>query len=153
MHSTLKSALLSVTWLLAAGGALASERGTADEAVAMVKRAEAYVKANGRDKALAEFSNPQGSFKDRDQYVMVYDRAGVCLAHGANAKLIGKILIELKDADGKLMLKSFVETAYGPAGKGWVDYKWPNPLSKAIEQKSTYVEKYDDMIIGVGIYK
>ena len=133
--------------------AFAGERGSADEAVALVKKAEAFYKANGKDKALAEFSSPQGSFKDRDLYVMVYDKTGTNLAHGANAKLIGRNLIDLKDADGKPIVKSFVDLAFAGAGKGWVEYKWPNPVSKTVEEKSTYIERHDDVLIGVGIYK
>ena len=38
----------------------AAERSSADEAVAMVKRAVAYYKKNGREKALAEYNNPAG---------------------------------------------------------------------------------------------
>lgn len=140
--------------MCAVGGmALAAERGTADEATAMVKKAVAYYKAQGREKAFAEISNPQGMFKDRDLYIMLYDKTGTCLAHGANPKLIGKSLIELKDPDGKLIVKGLVDTAFGGSGRGWVDYKWPNPVTKAVEQKSTYVENVDGVLIGVGIYK
>jgi cytochrome c len=132
--------------------AVGAERGTSDEAVALVKKAIAYLKANGKDKAFAEFSNPSGQFKDRDLYIMVYDMSGNNKAHGANAKLIGKNLSEIKDADGKYIVKSFIEVA-GSKGTGWVDYKWPNPVSSAVEPKSTYVEKYDDILLGCGIYK
>ena len=38
-------------------------------------------------------------------------------------------------------------------GKQWVDYRWPNATTKAVEPKSTYVEKVGDVLIGVGIYK
>jgi signal transduction histidine kinase len=38
-------------------------------------------------------------------------------------------------------------------GKGWVDFKWPNPVTKAVESKSGYVERVDDFLIGSGIYK
>lgn len=132
--------------------ASATERGTADEAVKLVKKAIAYIKANGKEKAFAEFSNPNGQFKDRDLYIMVYDMQGNNKAHGANAKLIGKNLSEIKDADGKYIVKSFIETATGK-GIGWVDYKWPNPVSNVVESKSTYVEKYDDILLGCGVYK
>lgn len=76
--------------------AYAAEKGTADEAVAPVKKAVAYLSANG---------------------------------------------------------KEFIKTANSKTGKGWVDYKWPNPLSKALEAKSSYVEKAGEVIIGCGIYK
>jgi signal transduction histidine kinase len=136
------------------GMALASERATADEAVAMVKRAVAYYKAaKDKEKALAEFSNQQGTFRDRDLYVMAYDKKGNCMAHGANAKLIGRNLIELKDADGIFIVKGLVDTGFAANGRGWVDYRWPNPVTKVVEPKTTYVELADDVVIGVGVYK
>lgn len=132
--------------------ATAAEKGTADEAIAMVKKGVALIKAQGQEKALAEFNNPKGAFVDRDLYVMCYDMSGNNKCHGSNPKLIGKNLLEIKDADGTFIVKSFIETAT-KSGKGWVDYKWPNAITKAIEPKSTYVEKVGDILIGVGIYK
>ncbi len=152
MNKMIKFASAALVAMAMQGQAIAGDTGSPAEAMAMVKKAGEYLKANGKEKAFAEFSNPKGSFKDRDLYIMVYDMNGVNRAHGANPKLIGKDLIELKDADGTYIVKSFVETAKGK-GKGWVDYKWPNPVSKAIESKSTYVEKHDDVLIGAGIYK
>jgi cytochrome c len=132
--------------------AMAGDRGTPAEATAMVKKAIEYMKTNGRDKAYAEFNNPKGSFRDRDLYIFVYDMKGTTLAHGTNPKLLGKNLMELKDADGTYIVKSFLEVG-NSKGKGWVDYKWPNPISKAIEPKTTYVEKYEDVVVGAGVYK
>ena len=40
-----------------------------------------------------------------------------------------------------------VEIANG-AGSGWVDYKWPNPQTNKIEDKSSYVEKMGDYFAG-----
>ncbi|HEY8606229.1 MAG TPA: cache domain-containing protein [Noviherbaspirillum sp.] len=125
---------------------------TAEEATAMVKRAVKYIKENGKDKALAEFNSPSGSFKKGDLYIFVTNVQGRMLANGANAKLIDKNLIDLKDADGKLFVKEYIDLA-GAKGGGWSDYKWVNPTTKAIELKSTYVEKVDDLVIGCGIYK
>lgn len=133
-------------------GASAANVGTADEAVAMVKKAAAYIAAHGKDKAFAEISKPSGQFKDRDLYIAVLDKAGLTLAHGGNAKLIGKSMIELKDVDDKPFIKAFLDVA-ATKGSGWVDYKWPNPVSKVIEMKSTYVEKAGDLVIICGIYK
>ena len=135
-----------------ATGALAADRATKDEAVAMVHKAGAHLKAVGKERALADFSSKSGGFVDRDLYLMVYDMAGNNLAHGANEKLIGKNLMGIKDVDGKEPIKEFVATAKA-SGKGWVDYKWPNPVTKAIEAKTTYIEKFDDIVIGAGVYK
>jgi cytochrome c len=151
MNTVFKSVAIGLASLAFSAVAMASDKGTADEAMAMVKKGVAFVKANGKEKAFAEFSNPKGPFVDRDLYVMVYDMEGNNKAHGSNPKLIGKNLLEIKDADGKFIVKGLIEMAQ--KGKGWFDYKWPNSVTKAVEAKSTYVEKVDDVLIGVGIYK
>jgi cytochrome c len=132
--------------------AFAAEKGSADEAIALVKKAVAYVKANGKEKALAEFNNPTGQFRDRDLYIVVHNTSGISLANGANPKLAGKNLLDLRDADGKLIVKGFIDVG-NAKGSGWVDYKWPNPVTKNLDAKSTYIEKTDDLLIGCGIYK
>ena len=153
MKKIFSAILLSLCTLAFSHGAVAaSDKGSAEEAIALVKKAAAYIKANGKEKAFAEFNNPSGSFKDRDLYIFAIDMNGVMSAHGVNPKLIGKNLAGLKDVDDKQFIKSFMDLA-GSKGKGWVDYKWPNPTTKVIEAKSTYIEKADDLVIGCGIYK
>lgn len=144
--------------LLAVGAtnaaAQASSKGTAAEATAMVDKAIAYIKKNGREKAFAEFNNPKGQFTDRDLYVVVYSMTGKVLSHGANAKMIGRDVIELRDVDGKFFVKERVEMmSKGPNAKGWQDYKFMNPVSRQIEPKSMFIQRYEDMIVGCGIYK
>ncbi|MES2049820.1 MAG: cache domain-containing protein [Pseudomonadota bacterium] len=142
------NALLPASLVLAA-----SERGNAEEAIALVKKGSAFLKANGLEQGYAAISDPKGQFVDRDLYLFVFDATGKTLAHGANAKLIGKSLIDLKDSDDKYFIKEFLELA-SKKGKGWVDYKWPHPITKTIEHKSTYIEKLENgTIIGCGIYK
>jgi hypothetical protein len=155
MHliSTLKSFLLaSVCTLVMSGGAWAGDAGTAAEAEAMVKKAVAYIKANGNEKAYEEFTHGK-SFKDRDLYIVVYDLEGKNLAQGANPKLVGKDLIGLKDPDGKPLIKMFVDLAK-EKGKGWVEgYKFLNPVSQKIEGKAMYLERLGNVLVGCGIYK
>jgi signal transduction histidine kinase len=145
-------ALLSLC-VAASAWAQKSEHGTADEAVAMVQQVIASMKANGREKTLAEVNNTaSGKFRDRDLYVTINDVTGKNLAHGVNPKMQGKDLIDLKDADGKYFMRERIELAK-TKGKGWQDYKFVNPVSKQIEPKSMYFEKYEDLIINCGIYK
>jgi len=125
---------------------------TAAEATAMVKKGVAFIKSNGRDKGYAEISNKGGQFNDRDLYLVVYGLDGVVRAHGANEKMIGKNLIELKDVDGKPFVKERVELAQSK-GTFWQDYKFTNPMSKKIEPKSMYCEKLDDVAVCGGIYR
>jgi cytochrome c len=128
------------------------KRGTSAEAEALVKKAVAYLKANGKDKAFAEFNDTKGKFVVGDLYVFVYDLNGKCVSHGSNAKMIGKDLIGLKDADGKSFVEERVQIAKSK-GSGWQNYKWNNPTTSKIEDKTAYIQKIDDLIIGCGAYK
>lgn len=155
MKKFFKVCTLCLFSLLLSAPVLAAERGSPDEAVALVKKAIAYLKEHGKEKAFAEFTRPSGDFADRDLYILAFSTNGdgIALAHGGNARLVGKSLLELRDVDGKYIVKEFVKTANDKTGKGWVDYKWPHPVSKAIEAKSTYIERIGDTAIACGIYK
>ena len=83
----------------------AAAKATKDEAIATVKKGVDFVKSNGKDKAYSEFSNKAGSFVKDDLYLVVYGLDGTVRAHGANGKMIGKNLIEMKDVDGKPYVK------------------------------------------------
>ena len=141
-----------ISILCFASVSIAAEFGTAAEAEAMVKKAVALIKSQGKDKAFAEISNPKGKFIDRDLYIFVYDTKGTCVAHGFNQKMIGVDLIDMKDPDGKLYVRERVEIAK-TKGKGWQDYKFTDPITKKIEPKTAYVERIGDLIVGCGIYK
>ena len=152
MRKLLIAVLINIVFAGYASLAGAGERGTAAEAEAMVKKAIAYMKMHGNQKAFAEFQNPKGQFVDRDLYVWVADLNGTTLAHGANPKLANKNLIEFKDVDGKYFVKERVELAKTKENF-WHDYKYFNPATKKIENKSAYVERTGDLIVGSGIYK
>jgi cytochrome c len=145
-------AVLSLSMALGWDPAAASDRGSRDEAVAMVKRVEALFQKDGPDVTFKAVTGQDRAFHDRDLYPFVYSLDGVCVAHGANPALVGKNLIDLKDQDGKFLIRELAATAKEP-GAGWVDYKWPNPTTKLIEAKSSYVERMGDYFVGVGIYQ
>ena len=131
----------------------AQERATADEAMSFVKKAVAHLKKHGKEQAFADFANTQNKqFHDRDLYIFVYDLKGVCVAHGNNPKMVGKDLSQMKDANGKTIIQDFIELV-NTKGSGWVEYSWPNPVTKNVELKSSYIVKVDDMLLGAGIYK
>ncbi|MBF0326368.1 cache domain-containing protein [Magnetospirillum moscoviense] len=133
--------------------ALAQEHGTADEAVALVKKAVAHYKSAGREKACAAFADPNGGFQVKDLYVFVQDTAGVVQCHGKNPAFAGKDMSGLKDSDGKTFIAEMNQVVKGK-GSGWVDYKWTNTQTKKIEPKSSYVETAGgDAYVGAGIYK
>lgn len=129
----------------------AVDKGTAPEAESLVKKAIVYYQKNGRDKALAEFSNTKGSFVDRDLYVTVYDMKGNCLAH-INQRMVGRNFIEVRDTDGVHFLADRLEAAK-TKDSGWQDYKYFNPVSKRVEPKSMYWQKSDGVVFAAGFYK
>lgn len=152
---------LAMSMALATGASLAAPPKPADkptgnvtpkEAEAMVKKGVAFIKANGKDKAYAEITSKQSQFTDRDLYLVVYRLDGTPLAHGANEKMVGRNLIDLKDIDGKEFVRERVELAKAKASF-WQDYKFTNPVSKKVEAKTMYCERLDDTAVCGGIYK
>jgi cytochrome c len=139
-------ALMGLPTYAADGGA------TAAEATAMVKKGIGFIKANGKEKGYAEITSKTGQFRDRDLYLVVYGLDGVVHAHGANEKMVGKNLIELKDVDGKAFVKERVDLARAK-GSFWQDYKFTNPETKKIEPKSMYCERLEETAVCGGIYK
>lgn len=144
--------LAFVLAVLLACPAVGAEFGTREEAVAMVKRVQQKFAAAGAEATFKAVTNTD-EFRDRDLYPFIYDLAGWNVAHGANAKMVGKLWISTKDQDGNYLIQDMVRIVSGP-GSGWVDYKWPNPLTHRIQDKSAYIEKLgDNYFVGVGIYK
>ena len=140
--------------MTSAGIALSKEkRGSAAEAEALVKKAATLIKAKGKEKAFAEINDPKGPFVDRDLYIAVYDLNGVVLAHGFNHKMIGKNLIDLKDPDGRAMVKERIDLAKTQNSFWQRDYKFVDPLTKTIKHKDMYVEKLGDILLTCGIFR
>jgi cytochrome c len=133
-------------------GAATGTHGTAPEAKALADRAAAYLTEVGPDKAFAAFDDKTGKFVNGDLYVFVRSMDGNTVAHGANKAMIGHTNLNLRDADGKLYNKEMIDLAQ-TKGTGWVDYRWVNPVDKKIEQKSSYIERVGDYVIGVGFYR
>jgi signal transduction histidine kinase len=139
--------------VFAAPAPAANEFGSKDEAVAMVKRVQVEFQKVGAEATFKAVSDKSvKEFHDRDLYPFIYDMTGKCVAHGARPALVGKTLIDLKDQDGKFLIREMVAMAKGP-GSGWIEYKWPNPLNNKIEDKLSYVEKMGVYFVGVGVYK
>ena len=148
-ETAIAGTLALALWALPAAAATDA---TKPEAVAMVKKGVAFIKANGAEKGYAEISNPKGAFVDRDLYLVVYGLDGKCLAHGANEKQIGRDLLDLTDIDGKYFVKERVELAKAKPNGFWQDYKFTNPVSKKIEPKTMYCERLGDTAVCGGVY-
>src|SRR6266851_3150964 len=131
----------------------AAEFGTRDEALAMVRRVQQKFKKEGAEAAFRAINNKAPGFADRDLYPFVTELTGLCVANGVTPAVRGKNLLDLKDQDGKFMIQEFVRTASTSPGHGWVDYRWLNPVTKTIEDKSAWIERMGEYFVGVGVYK
>jgi len=138
--------------LFMATGPIAAMGATAEQAKAFSERASAHIKQVGEDKAFADFTRSDGGFVDGELYVFCYDRAGLNKAHGGNRSFVGRNLLHIKDPDGIEPNALIVKMGF-EQGHGWVDFKWPNPVTKRIENKSAYVIRTNDVVCGVGYYK
>jgi signal transduction histidine kinase len=141
--------------LCLAGGVcacLAEEFATAADAEKMVHKAVKAMTPADKAKVYAEINDKKPTWVERDLYVTVYDLQGQVLAHGQNPKMVGKDLLEMKDADGKAFVKERMELA-ASKGKFWQEYKFTDPMTKKILPKSAYCEKADEVVVCAGIYK
>lgn len=145
-------AALALTATALPFAASAGANATKPEAVALVKKGVAFIKANGTEKGYAAVSDKAGAFVDRDLYLVVYGLDGKCLAHGANAKQVGRDLIELTDIDGKYFVKERVAMVKASPAGAWQEYKFTNPVTKKIEPKVMYCEKLAETAVCGGVY-
>lgn len=131
----------------------AQERGTKDEAKALNEAAVAHIKQVGLDQAFKDFGADKARWMPKDLYPFVMEFGGVMRFH-LNDKMVGKNLLDVKDASGKEFGKEMVATARDKA-TGWVDYEWTHPASKKIEDKSAFIQRVPgaDLFVGVGIYR
>lgn len=137
----------------------AADRAQPEDAIAHVNRMIDYVKKNGEEKAFAEFNNTEGPFnvksdinKYGDLYALVYKQDGVQPVHGKNKKIPGNNVMDMRDADGVYLIREMIKVCQSKEGKGWVSYKWPHSITKAIESKKTYIVKHGEYCYGSGVY-
>lgn len=122
------------------------------DAIAMVEKGLAYMQKNGKDALVQEINNKNPEFINGSIYLYLRGLDGIVIAHPINPKLIGKNMLDLPDADGKYYRKDIIALAK-TKGKGWVDYRYNNPVSKQVENKTTYILRNNDVILEAGIYK
>jgi cytochrome c len=125
---------------------------TKDEVVAQVKKAVEFMKANGREKTLAEMNNNDGQFAKGEDYVDVHDISGVCVAHPVSPGIVGLNRLDQADSNGKQFIKEIVEAAKTKQN-GWISYMRKNPVSGKIQKKLAYWQLQDGLIFKAGTYE
>lgn len=135
--------------ILAAGYYL--PRSSPQEAKGMLDSAVEAVKKDP-PAAFLRFNDAKGQYVRDDLYVFVVGMEdGMFYAHGASPSLVGKPALDLKDAQGKEIIKEMIVVAKA-RGTGEVGYVWRNPVTNRVEPKHTMVQKVDKYLLGVGYY-
>ena len=130
----------------------AAEFGTRDEAVAMVRRVQEKFKKDGPDATFRAINN--GAFNDRDLYPFVHSIDGTLhVANGAFPGIRGKNLHDMRDQDGKFTTQDFMRIATTPPYRAWSDFRWRSPQTNTVDEKSAWIERMGEYLVGVGIYK
>jgi signal transduction histidine kinase len=130
-------------------GAVGAEP-TEKDAVALVEKGAQFMRTHGKDRMIQKINTKDPEFFSGALYLALRDMNGITVAHPTTA-LIGKNLVDVPDADGKLFRREMMEAAR--QGSGWVEYKFKNPASGKVEPKITYVLRVGDVALEAGVYK
>ena len=127
----------------------------AKEVKALVDKGAALVESKGKD-AFPEFRKKGSAWFKGDIYLFVDDFKGNVLVNPPDPKLEGDNLMKMKDANGKLIIQSFIDLLK-TQDSGWVDYMWPKPGSDKPSKKLSYIRKAKMpdggmVFVGAGIY-
>ncbi len=125
--------------------------------VALVNEAAELVRTKG-EAAFESFRTAGSQWRSGETYIFVLDPAGMMLVHSDPA-MEGKSQLELKDINGKPIVRGLIGAATGVPGKleGWYHYQWPVPGELLPRWKSSYVRLVKvpsgkSYIVGSGVY-
>lgn len=123
------------------------------DARVLVQRAIEFAKLHGRERLIQELNNPTGLFVKGELYAFAYDLNATMMAHPLRPELVGVNLLGEKDWTGGKYFRREIRDRALAEGSGWVDYEYRNPANNTIEPKTTYLERFDDLVICAGAYK
>lgn len=116
-------------------------------AVDLVDRAINYMQSHSLDEAFNVFSHSR-DFIIGEFYLFVFDKEGICLAHGQQKDFIWKNLWDMRDMYGIPIVQNIINQA--AQGGGWITYGWRNAT------KVSYIKQIiidgKPYVIGTGYY-
>ena len=127
------------------------------ELVRLVEDAANMLREKG-ESAFLEFRTPGSRWRQEETYIFVLDADGDMLLH-PDPDLEGKNNIDLKDINGKPIIRGLIDAATANPDKpfGWYHYEWPTPEGLLPRWKSSYVRSVQALsgktfIVGSGMY-
>jgi len=125
--------------------------------VNLVDDAAELIRTKGED-AFKDFRVPDSRWRKGETYIFVVDTEGNMMVN-IDASLEGKNQMQLKDINGKLIIKGIIETAttYPDKPAGWYHYEWFVPGDLLPRWKSSYVKVVKapsgkSYVVGSGMY-
>lgn len=117
----------------------------------LTRSAEAMAK--NAEEAIAHFNDVNGGFIEDDLYVFVVGlNDKIMYAHGATPRLVGRNVEDLRDVDGKPIVRQMIDIVKAK-GSGKLQYTWANPVTNRKERKTTYLQRVDRYLVAVGHYE
>lgn len=117
----------------------------------LLARAVEAIGKDGPQAAFDAFNRRDGGFSESELYVFVFSLDGRYEASGANPKLVGQDARDMKDAEGKFLVREMIDIARNK-GEGTVEYVWLNRIDNKVETKRSLIKRVGDHIVGVGYY-
>ena len=89
----------------------------------------------------------------KDDYIFVYNTKGVNIMHPVKPQLEGKNLINLKDKNGKYLIRELIKASTSKTNH-FVEYLWQQPSTNKIAKKLGYAQNIPqwNWMIGSGLY-
>lgn len=126
--------------------------------VSLVESAAGAIESKGQQ-AFREFGTKGSKWLNDTHYLFVYDLDGTCVFHPITPQLIGKNLIDLKDMDGKPVIRMITDIGRKPGknASGWLFYLWEEQTQFTPLWKSSYIRKAvapdgKAYVVGCGVY-
>jgi cytochrome c len=135
------------------GRSHAEQRGTPEDAKAMVAKAIDLYKAKGTASFDIMNKGEATGFRQGDIYIFVLSAGAQpkVVAQAADSTRVGLDVTMLTDSAGKAFGKEMLARA--SADGAWVDYVRNNPVTNKEEPKSSWAVFYDGYVFGCGVYK
>ncbi len=149
---------LACVWSLllasAAETAVAAET-PRQEVKRLVGEGAALVAQKGLPAACRILGQPNGEFWHGATYVYVLSMEKRWVCYPIKPALVGQSAAGIVDSTGGDLVAAQIKLAASPAGEGWVEYSWPNPVTHRIQPKDSFVKRVPgtDFIVVSGYYK
>jgi hypothetical protein len=152
MASTVVMPALAQDEQTGATGALLKAPANESELASFVQSAVSHARDVGKNEAIKDFMDRNGSWVRGDVYIFAHDFNGTALCLPFMPKEVGTDRSNIQNDKGVYINRDMRAIALN--GSGYYEYDWNNPLTNQSEPKVSYVMKADDTwYMGAGIYK